>query len=159
MEINKDNLLITLVKNGNDFIDYGPIGLVEKLFERQEDNIGFVKLLNNFDATVKQAIEKKLYPLFSKLDPDTFIFGDNMLKNGKRMHSKMYAKQTIKNFWDSIDQAIETCWIDKEELKKMYGKEVNRWEEWEKRERIYRKIWPVYIQLRKEGYTSFDLTC
>jgi hypothetical protein len=55
-----------------------------------------------------------------------------------------------------------TCGINQEEVKKMYEERTERiengWKYVERREYIYKKIRPIYIQLRKEGYTSQDLT-
>jgi hypothetical protein len=153
--IHENNLFLTLAENWQDFIKYGPIDLIEKLFKKHQEHLDFRDYLNNFDATVKQAVTGNLETIMKKIDIKKYIQKkqwEGMSEREKNRHSQKYLEQTLEDFWNEINQAIKTCWLDKNELIKIYA------ENEEERANVYRQIRPIYIQLRKQGYISYDLT-
>jgi|GEM_PF-6386935 len=78
MNVHKKKLLVNLAQYGQDFIDYGPIEIIENLFKEQQDHLEFREYLNNFDFTTQQAIERQLAPAMNRLDPKTMIYGELM---------------------------------------------------------------------------------
>ena len=162
IKINEQDLLKNLDRHKEEFIVHWPIDLIEKLFKHHAHEINIRTYLNNFDFTIWQAVEENLAPLFKSLDPKTTTYGESMDAAEKIGHSEKHIQQTVVEFRKEVGNAMIKCGIDKEELKKMYGERKERIDNWwkytERREYIYKKIRPIYIQLRKEGYTSFDLT-
>ena len=161
LNIQRNNLLLTLVKIWQDFVDYGPIEMVEKLFKEQWKELDFDEYLNNFDFTIQQAIERKMVPMMGNLNPKTTIFGEHMTNNEKIRHSQKYLEETIEEFRNEIHKAMKICGLDNKKIIKAYKareKRVDKWKYLDRRNHIYQKIRPLYIQLRKDGYTSYDLT-
>ena len=75
-----------------------------------------------------------------------------MSENEKNRHSQKHLEQTIEDFRNDVNQAIKNCWLDSNDLLKILTEKS-----WEK-EYIYEQMRPIYIELRKQGYTSYDLT-
>ncbi len=146
-----------VIRESKIFLENTPIAELEKIFATHQKEISFTSYLGNFDQKVQEAAEEQLSPLVvGFLNPQTTIYGKFITENNQNKHSNIYKKNSIAGFRKDIQEAIKICWIDIDDIKKTY-EENNTTTYGNQREAIFKKIRPIYIQLRKQGYTSYDL--
>lgn len=130
----------------NNFIDYFPGSMTRKDIEEYK-NVGNEKTLREI---LREWAKKKRS---TKKQQESFI------KNGILRSEKMM-DQTSSDLVDAVDEAIEACWLDVTEIRNEIIAIENKTFMWEREEfvqKIHRKIWPVYIYLRKQWYSHSDL--
>ncbi|MFA7298054.1 MAG: hypothetical protein WC010_00185 [Candidatus Absconditabacterales bacterium] len=161
IQIHECDLLKNLELHGEDFLAHGPIDLIEKLLYQHIDEIHTTRYLNNFDLAIKQAVKKEFAPIMREIDPETHRCGVDLNEENTIRHSEKFMTQTFIEFRKDIEKAIIACGINKEELKDIFNARQKRINDGnkaeERRKHIYKKIRPIYIQLRKQGYTNADL--
>lgn len=119
-----------------------------------------IKYLDNFDFNVQQSLGVNRALLYEKAAMNDKLHKEIISEEEMKDHSEKYLNMNLKGFREEVVKEIEECGIDIEALKKEYGMEKELKAKGmyrERREDIYKKIRPVYISLRRQGYTNQEL--
>ena len=104
--------------------------------------------LNNFHGRLFGGFQRRLIERMGSMDKK--IRGEN--------YSERARNRTHRKFYQDVDQATREVGIDEGEI--LEFQEYHGYEKDEEKERISRRIFPIYIALRQKGYAHYpDLTC
>ncbi|MBW2999527.1 hypothetical protein KY339_02540 [Candidatus Woesearchaeota archaeon] len=148
--------------------------ILQETIEREiaEQNSGdIIEYLNNFwchfDGEIRRSYYKKLYdfvekegiPMWSSTHNDNFerIDREELRQAEIKMHSNLFLLQTPKEFYQTLEKAIEEADIDIGMLKiNIDGRFVGTPDK-EKVEFFRQILLPVYLIMREKGYNHHEL--
>lgn len=72
-------------------------------------------------------------------------------------HSDLYENQTPKQFWETVDKALEAEGISIEDVKQMQT-QLNKESDFALTNELIKLTFSAYVRLRALGYNRYDLT-